>query len=146
MTRQILTSILLAILLIGCNSSNKVKVADLYNTGKNYVEQEVLVEGTVMHICKHGGKKMFIAGKDLNKLVQIVPTGSIEKFNENLEGEDIAITGIVRKLVIEEKNHGDGEHQHGQGEKKHCDTESKTGSACQKEFYYVECSNYEVKN
>ncbi len=29
---------------------------------ENYVGKEVLIEGTAVHICKHGGKRMFIIG------------------------------------------------------------------------------------
>jgi len=151
MTRKILLFMFMATVMAGCNiSTNKVKVADLYEAGKKFADQEVVVEATVMHICEHEGKKMFIAGKDLDKLVKVVPAGTLEKFDVELEGEEISITGIVKRMVIEEEKlqHGDAdshEPQEGEGEKKHCDTESKTGSCNQKEYYYIECISFEVK-
>jgi len=150
MTRKILLFMFMATLMVGCNtSSNKVKVADLYGSGKKFVDQEVVVEASVMHICQNGGKKMFIAGKDLDKLVKVVHTDSEVVFDPELEGEEILIKGIVKKMVIEgekhEHKHDEAHGQDGDGEKKHCDTESKTGSCDQKEFYYLECTSFEVK-
>lgn len=63
----------------------------------DYVDQEVVVSGIVDHLCKHGGKKLFLVSDDGDLHVE-----SDERFDEKLAGMDITINGIVREFRVDE--------------------------------------------
>lgn len=63
----------------------------------NYVDQEVKVSGIVDHLCKHGGKKLFMVSDDGDLHVE-----SEERFDEELSGLDITVNGIVREFRVDE--------------------------------------------
>ena len=42
----------------------QVAVIDFPAEAEKLVGQEIFIEGTIIHVCKHGGKKMFIAGDE----------------------------------------------------------------------------------
>lgn len=63
----------------------------------DYVGKEVLVEGIVDHVCKHGGKKILLVTDDGD-----VHVFSDERFDENLMGSEILVTGVVLEEIIDE--------------------------------------------
>lgn len=62
-----------------------------------YVDKEVKVSGIVDHLCKHGGKKLFLVADDGDIHVE-----SDERFDEKLAGMDITVNGIVREFRVDE--------------------------------------------
>lgn len=66
------------------------------------VEKPVLISGTVTHVCKHSGQRLFITGKDPEKPVKITTGEDIAEFDISLEGSKISISGILKELVIDE--------------------------------------------
>lgn len=62
-----------------------------------YLDKEVKVKGIVDHICKHGGKKIFLVTDDGN-----VHVNSDSRFEDSLTGNEVIVTGIVRELRIDE--------------------------------------------
>ena len=63
----------------------------------NYVDQEVMVEGIVDHICKHGGKRLLLVTDEGD-----VHVDAETRFDESIEGSSIALTGIVREFRVDE--------------------------------------------
>jgi len=62
-----------------------------------YVDQEIAISGIVDHVCKHSGKKL--------KLV--TDGGSVHvdaetRFDDELVGNHILLTGIVREMRVDE--------------------------------------------
>lgn len=55
-----------------------------------------------MHVCKHGGKRMFIIGTDPENRIQVKAGDAISSFVETLEGSDVVIHGFVDELRIDE--------------------------------------------
>lgn len=87
--------------------------------------RKISISGTVDHVCKHGGQKMFIVDETTDARVKITPNEDIAAFNTNLIGETVEVMGIVEELRIddeylteweEEVKQGDQEEE---GEKKH---------------------------
>ena len=62
-----------------------------------FIDQEVQVVGIVDHICKHGGKKIFLVSDDAD-----VHINGEERFDEELTGSEITVTGIVREFRVDE--------------------------------------------
>ncbi|MHB1148267.1 MAG: hypothetical protein ACYC01_11830 [Lutibacter sp.] len=62
-----------------------------------FVNKEVKVKGIVDHVCKEGGKKIFLASDD----GQVHINGE-ERFDEALTGNELIFTGIVVEERIDE--------------------------------------------
>jgi len=80
-----------------------------------YVDEEVIVAGLVDHVCKHGGKKLFLVSDDGDIHVE-----SDERFDEELTGSKIIVTGLVREFRVDEayclKMEEDNIKSHSEGE------------------------------
>jgi hypothetical protein len=99
--------------------------------------QMIVIEGTVDHVCQHGGKRMFLIAEGTDNRVKVVTGENMESFNTDWSGSDIVVTGLVDELRIDEtylqewenelkmqaeegddEGHGeeeDGEHKEGEG-------------------------------
>lgn len=77
------------------NQITKIEVADFESKAPEYSGQKVSLKGTVVHVCKHGGKRMFIISDDPDKRVKILSTEKSGVFNAEMEGSDVSVTGIV---------------------------------------------------
>lgn len=100
MTKRILLGILALGMLVACNNQNdkatSVTTAEFETVAANLLDQTVSIEGTVMHVCKHGGKKMFL--NDDN--VKIIASEKIGVFDSALEGSTVTVKGIVREEMV----------------------------------------------
>lgn len=106
---------ILAVLFTACNSSDKnsetsdstqvamvdeapvLKIGEFDSLAGNYVDKEVKVKGIVDHICKHGGKKLFLVDDEGDLHVD-----GEERFSDSLMGSEIIVTGIVREFRVDE--------------------------------------------
>lgn len=70
------------------------------NEGASLVNQEVFIEGTVTHVCRHGGKKCSLAGTTEGAFVQIMARGEISKFEDALIGTAIKVKGTVKERRV----------------------------------------------
>ena len=68
----------------------------------NNVGKEVEIQGMVVHVCKHGGKKLFIIGEDPEKRVKITTSDKVNVFVPELEGSTIMVKGIIEPIAEEE--------------------------------------------
>lgn len=63
----------------------------------NFVDKEIQIEGIVDHVCKHGGKRIFLVDDSGD-----VHVDGEERFDDALTGSDVIITGIVKELRVDE--------------------------------------------
>jgi len=63
----------------------------------DYVDQEIVVEGIVDHVCKHGGKRLLLVDDEGD-----VHIDSDTRFEESLTGSKVVLTGIVREFRVDE--------------------------------------------
>jgi hypothetical protein len=68
----------------------------------NNVGKEVEIQGMVVHVCKHGGKKLFIIGEDPEKRVKITTSDKVSVFQPEMEGSNIWVKGIIEPIAEEE--------------------------------------------
>lgn len=65
------------------------------------LDREIVVEGTVIGVCHSGGRKCFLrdaaAGAD-GKILRVERTAGLPAFPQELKGDKIRVTGIVREL------------------------------------------------
>lgn len=77
-------------------------VQSLLNDPQAYDGKEVLIRGTVTHVCKHSGKRLHLMGADEKTMVRL-EAGEIGQFQRELEGSSIVAKGIFRREVIDEE-------------------------------------------
>ncbi len=155
-------AILVAALLISCNSTNKndntqsaedVALENIDVKGGELTDHVVRVTGMVSHVCKHGGQKMFLtnSSQDVNLLVRV--SKSIPEFDIALEGSNVEVTGkLIATMVNEmESDHSEGEMQEAnkaEGEPANCPTEEAMkagaeGDECKTNVtYHVEATSF----
>ena len=85
-----------------------------------YLGKEITVEGKVVHVCMHSGKKMYIVGEDPDIRLFISAGEEVPKFPTELLGSEISVTGVFQKLEAG----AEMEQEH---------AESEEGEACETE-------------
>ncbi len=93
------------------STTNEVKKADtsslavksFTDSASKYVEKPVRIEGTVLHTCKHGGKRMFLADGTDSITVEVTTGGNIAKFDESLIGSRVKVLGILKEERVDAK-------------------------------------------
>jgi hypothetical protein len=83
----------------GCNNkqvvSNVLTVDSFMVSPEKWAGKDVVITGTVSHVCRHSGKKLFLFGADAEKTVKINAGGEVSAFDIKYEGTDVEITGTV---------------------------------------------------
>jgi hypothetical protein len=111
MTRLITFTILLTLLGSCANQSSRsdagletdeISVAEFIADASPFVEKPVKVMGAVVHVCRHGGQRLFIVGENSEDQVRITTGKDIAEFEVALEGNQIEVQGIVRELIIDD--------------------------------------------
>jgi hypothetical protein len=95
-------------------------INELINNAEEMNGKEIAVSGTVVHVCKHSGKRLHLLGADDSTKIR-VEAGEIGKFDKELEGSSIRAKGIFRVEVIDEESLAkwSGElHEHKEGHDK----------------------------
>ncbi|MFW6257269.1 MAG: hypothetical protein ACOC11_00665 [Prolixibacteraceae bacterium] len=114
--------------LFSCSNQNKnsnekagesvvYSIDELYANAENLAGKEVMVKGTVMHVCKHGGERCFLMGSNENISIRIEAGEKIGTFSQKQMGSDLVITGVLKEVIFQ----ADSDHDHS-------DTESEEGS------------------
>ena len=60
----------------------------------------IVVEGYCNHICKHGGKKAFLANADTTALLMCVADEQLAAFAPDCPGQVITVTGVVTPITM----------------------------------------------
>jgi len=64
--------------------------------------QKVQIDGLVVHVCKHGGKKMFIVGDNPDIRVKVDASDEVTVFSADLEGSTVSVQGTIQPMAEEE--------------------------------------------
>jgi hypothetical protein len=65
------------------------------------IGKTVEIQGMVTHVCKHGGKKMFIMSSDPDVQVKVTVGENIAAFPVELEGSNVWVKGKVEEMMVE---------------------------------------------
>jgi len=79
-----------------------LSIANFEDEGENFIGENVIIEGTVVHVCQHGGKRMFLIGEDPDVRIKVTVGSDIPSFEVELEGSDVVVYGFVDELRIDE--------------------------------------------
>jgi len=90
-------------------------VDELQAQGKDLVGKEVLVKGTVTHVCKEAGARCFVMGSTEDVSIRI-EAGRIGSFTQEQMGNDILVRGTLQEVQIDEKDLAEMEKSAAAGE------------------------------
>lgn len=76
-------------------------VDELQKQAKDLVGKEVVVKGTVTHVCKEAGARCFVMGSTEDVIIR-VEAGKIGSFTQEQMGSDLEIRGTLREVQINE--------------------------------------------
>ncbi len=96
-----------------------VEFASLIETPADYLDKDITIEGNVVHVCEHSGKKMFIVGENPDIRLFITAGEEVPVFPMELLGSAISVSGHLTLVEAGEKKgdgSGSGEHAEEGGE------------------------------
>lgn len=88
----------------GCKNRSKqsadstkvsITVDSFLATPEIWAGKDVVIIGTVSHVCRHSGKKLFLFGANAEKTVKVNAGGDFSTFDIKYEGTDVEIKGTV---------------------------------------------------
>jgi len=80
------------------NVSEQVTFASVIENPEQYLGKEITLEGKVVHVCMHSGKKMYIVGENPDIRLFISAGEEVPKFPMELLGSEISVTGVFQKI------------------------------------------------
>jgi len=107
----------------------KVEFASLIENPENYIGKEISVEGKVVHVCMHSGKKLFITGDNPDIRLYVQAGEEMPKFPMELLGSEIVVEGTLTKAQAEGMGTGQGNHAEGEEHIAATDEECETEQA-----------------
>lgn len=114
MIRKLLLILSIAFLIASCGSNSnkqearkgdnppeatKVEFAALIANPGDYVGKNISVEGKVVHVCTHSGKKLFITGENPDIRLYVQAGEEMPKFPMELLGSRVVVEGMLTKLA-----------------------------------------------
>jgi len=114
MIRKIIPVIFAALITASCGSRTgkeqvsgsgalKVEFSSLAANPSDYIDKDIIVEGKVVHVCAHTGKKMFIVGEDPDTRLFISAGENMPKFPMDLLGSTVSVEGHLEQVVTADK-------------------------------------------
>ena len=88
-----------------------ITVDELYQNASDLADSEVMVKGTVMHVCQHGGQRCFLMGSNEDINIRIEAGEKIGAFSQELMGSELEVVGILKEVKTEAEAHNPGEHE-----------------------------------
>lgn len=95
----------------------EVKVDQFQDKATDMIGNTVEIQGMVTHVCKHGGKKMFIMSSDPDVQVKITVGENIAAFPVELEGSNVWVKGKVEEMMVEVEEEEGVEHEEDEAHK-----------------------------
>jgi len=80
----------------------KIKLSEFNKKAGDFVGKTIMLKGIVDHVCEHDGKKMFLVDENSDARVKIVPSENMAAFTQDLVGETVEVTGIVKEFRLDE--------------------------------------------
>ncbi len=91
--------------------SPAMEVDNLLADAEKLTGGEVTVEGVCMHICRHGGRKIFLMGTDDTQVVRIEAGDKIGSFRPECVNNIVRVTGTLAEDRIDEAYLAEWERQ-----------------------------------
>lgn len=76
-------------------------------------DKEVVVKGTVMHVCQHGGQRCFLMGSNEDITIRVEAGEKIGAFDQEQMGSELQIVGVLKEVKTDADAHNPGK-EHGE--------------------------------
>lgn len=90
-------------------------VDELMQNAAEMADKEIIVKGTVMHVCNQGGARCFLMGSNEDINIRVEAGEKIGAFSQEQMGSELEIAGILKVVKTEADAHNPGK-EHGEGE------------------------------
>jgi hypothetical protein len=90
-------------------------VDQLLDQAPELADQEVVVKGTVMHVCQQGGQRCFLMGSNEDITIRVEAGEKIGAFKQEQMGSELEIVGMLKEVKTEADAHNPGA-EHGEME------------------------------
>jgi hypothetical protein len=119
MIRHLASILFVTAFLVSCGNTSKettqnnqsgaveVEFASLSGNPAEYIGKTISVEGKVVHVCTHSGKKLFIVGDNPDIRLYVQAGETMPKFPMELLGSTVVVEGTLTKVAGAEM----GEHE-----------------------------------
>ena len=112
-------------------ASGAMEIDSLLANAGEFAGQEVTIEGVCTHICKHGGRKIFLMGSDDTQTIR-VEAAKLGSFDTKCVNSIVRVTGTLKEQRVDEaylqqwesRLKATAAEKHGEGEAG-CSTEKK---------------------
>ena len=107
MLKKLSITILAVLFIISCGKNEtteeapQLTIAQITADAGDYIGKKVSISGTVVHVCTHGGKRMFIIGDQPEPRFKITAGVSVGAFDAALEGSDVRVTGVIQEQKVD---------------------------------------------
>ena len=101
------------------NDTTLLTVLTFEQQADSCIDKPVIIEGTVLHLCKHGGKRMFLVDGTDSIRVEVTTGPEIAKFDDALVGSRVRVSGILKEERIDAKYLNEWEAEVKQPEENH---------------------------
>ncbi|WP_167612769.1 hypothetical protein [Maribellus sediminis] len=92
-------------------------VDQVLEQASDLADKEIVVKGTVMHVCQHGGQRCFLMGSNEDITIRIEAGEKIGAFSQEQMGSELEISGVLKEVLTEADAHNPGaEHGEAEGE------------------------------
>ena len=122
MMKKIFGILMIAFLVASCANSTgekkseteaapvAVEFASLIENPAGFLNKDITIEGSVVHVCKHSGKKMFIVGENPDIRLFISADDEVPVFPMELLGSTVSVKGHLAMVAeaAEEGEHAEG--------------------------------------
>lgn len=81
-------------------------VPQLLANAMTLIDSNVVLSGTVEHVCSHAGRRCFLVDSTNEESIKVEASGSIESFGKELLGREITVSGklLEHKVLAAEIN------------------------------------------
>jgi hypothetical protein len=90
-------------------------VDQVLEQASDLADQEVAVQGTVMHVCQQGGQRCFLMGSNEDITIRIEAGEKIGAFSQEQMGSELQIVGVLKEVITEADAHNPGA-EHGEAQ------------------------------
>ncbi|HAN76978.1 MAG TPA: hypothetical protein DCQ31_03995 [Bacteroidales bacterium] len=103
----IVVAVVAASFLFSCKQAENTEakvltIEELFANADEFVGKDVQITGTVDHVCKHGGRKMFLLGETEDARIKITSAEDMLPFAQEWVGSDVEVVGTLEVLNIDE--------------------------------------------
>jgi hypothetical protein len=108
MNNKFNTLVLVGLIIASCGNEKKtaktvqLTVVNVTVNAADYVGKNVVMKGTVVHVCRHGGKRMSMIGEEPDPRFKITAGEEVDAFDVSLDGSDVLVHGVVQETIIDE--------------------------------------------